>query len=439
MNIKSDICPSSELVHIVIAGDTNSGKSSLLNNIAGCNKAAVSHLAGTTTDCVSVRFELIPYGPVIFTDTAGLDDKSELSDIRKKIALEKIESCDLVLFVRKVKRKMSESEIALLNNLKEKKIPFLTVETFCDKVPQGFLDAAEKEKNDNCIFLDNNNFEAKREILLNKIISLLKSVQPEITPVQGLIKKGDFVLLVTPIDMSAPKGRLILPQVETLRDILDYDAAAFVVKPEQLCEYYKNLPRKPDLVITDSQAFKEVAAVLPEEQRLTSFSILFANKKGDIKYFASCIKKMDELPEKPRVLIYECCRHHRKEDDIGTVKIPALFKKMVRSGAVFEFSGKAADGTMQPDKPMRTDGEKGTDGKRPTDCGRQQDGERQTYRECRPDIVIMCGGCMLTRNEFLFQLEKYKGQDIPVINYGMFLAYANGLFPRALDVFNTLL
>ena len=219
---------------------------------------------------------------------------------------------------------------------------------------------------------------------------------------QGIVREGQTVILVTPIDSAAPKGRLILPQVETIRDLLDKNCSALVVKPEGLCDLYKSLNSPPDLVITDSQAFKEVAQILPKEQPLTSFSILFARKKGDISYFLKSLSALKNFPKDGTILIMEACSHHRQEDDIGTAKIPAILKTKFGNKIQIIHSRQIPTDFLQGDKKI--------------------------------DLVIHCGACMITRNVMQQRINSFKEAKIPVLNYGLFLAWANGLFPRAIQV-----
>ena len=221
----------------------------------------------------------------------------------------------------------------------------------------------------------------------------------EPTPLEGLVHEGDLIVLVTPIDLAAPKGRLILPQVETLRDALDRDCASLVVKERELFRFYRALNEKPKLVITDSQAFHKVAADIPDDQPLTSFSILFARKKGELDRYNPGLAALDSMKPSPRILMLESCSHHRQADDIGTVKIPRLFRQMVRRDAEFIFSRKMP--TSEELKDI--------------------------------DLIIMCASCMLTRTKVMTRLDAFRDAGVPILNYGLFLAWANGLFPRALE------
>ena len=238
---------------------------------------------------------------------------------------------------------------------------------------------------------------------VDALIAAFSSCRPESepTPLEGLVREGDLLLLVTPIDLAAPAGRLIAPQVQTIRDGLDRDASCLVVKERELYSAYSNLKKPPRLVITDSQAFSKVAADIPEDQALTSFSILFARKKGDLSRFLNGLAAAARCPESPRVLVLESCSHHRQADDIGTVKIPRLFRQLVRDDAIFSFK-------------------KGLPG----------EDELSSYH-----LVIHCGSCRLTRGQMGVRLSRLESAGVPVTNYGMFLAWVNGLMPRALEIF----
>ncbi len=390
--------PLSEIPQVVLLGLRNSGKSSLMNRLFGKEVCIVSQTPGTTTDPVVKRMELLPIGPVAFTDTAGIDDIGALGSLRVKKTREMIKKADLVIFVSPADREPVPEEERLLKELSTNSVPFFFALTFADKgkselkikwadtYPHAFLDN-----------LTGNGIENFKQ----QIIKNLKTISSEITPVEGIVKEGELVILVVPIDLAAPRGRLILPQVETIRDLLDKDCAALVVKERELKQFYDSLKIKPALVITDSQVFNKVAADLPLDQKLTSFSILFARKKGDLKQFISGIAAINNTPPRSKILIVEACSHHRQPDDIGTVKIPRLFRQLVQPDVTFEF------------------------------C------------KCFPDeekikgafLAIMCGGCMVNRKQMLSGIKQLEGCGVKVTNYGLFLAWANGLLPRALESF----
>lgn len=388
--------PLSESIHIVLAGVTNAGKSSLMNALFDKDVAVVSAVAGTTTDPVTRKIELDKIGPCSITDTAGLGDTGDIGNLRIQKTTERLETADIVLFVSPSDKPVTAEERELLAYLSQKKMPYIGVLTFADKT------ADDTKKNffppERTVTIDNTSHPDTKPLLL-KIESLEKEIDRELTPLEGIVKPKQLVVLVTPIDLSAPKGRLILPQVETLRDALDRDCAAVVVKESELTDTYKLLARRPDIVITDSQAFGAVKNDIPQDQLLTSFSILFARKKGDISYYIRSLGALAHFPKDGKVLVMEACAHHQLEDDIGTIKIPNLFHKLVSKDAVFSHS------RGMPQNP-------------------------KDY-----DLIIHCAGCMLTRRAIEAETAVFKEANVPELNYGLFLAWANGLLPRALEPF----
>lgn len=393
--------PIAERASLVIVGDRNAGKSSLMNALFERNASIVSDKKGTTTDPVLRKMELIGLGPVSITDTAGLDDEGELGEERIKKTQERLERADAVLFATDRSVAVSGSEKQYLKFIKERNIPLIIVKTHGDKsndesktsffTENGYKDVVE-------VSLVKGEKPYGIDVLIKHIEALSPSIKREVSALEGVVKAGDVVVLVMPQDKSAPKGRLILPQVETVRDALDKGCISVSVCTEQLEGAIKALSRRPDIVITDSQAFKKVSQVLDTllpNQRLTSFSILFARKKGDIEYFYKSLESLKTFPKGGKVLVMEACNHHRQDDDIGTVKIPALFHKLVDSSAQFSVA-----------------------------------------RELPPDIkeyslVIHCAACMASRASVIARIEKLKALGIPVTNYGLFLAWANALLPRA--------
>ncbi len=389
--------PLSEQVRVVIFGLRNSGKSSFINNLFEKDVSIVSESPGTTTDPVTRSMEILPAGPVAFTDTAGIDDTGELGSLRIKKSLEKLDIADLPVFVSRADRPVSDFEIEIVNSISHKKSLFIVL-TFGDMIADKEK-IAWAEKYDYTL-IDNINkkgFDDFKKLLIKKI----SKTDFEITPVEGLVNENDLVLLVTPIDLAAPKGRLILPQVETIRDLLDKDCAVLLVKERELKYFYDSLKIKPKLVITDSQAFSKVAADIPEDQPLTSFSILFARKKGDLATFVEGAKHLKNVPEGVKILILESCSHHRQADDIGTVKIPRLFRQLVQSKAEFEFARELPEA-----------------------------GKLKEYF-----MVINCAGCMVGRNLIMSRLRILKENNVFACNYGLFLAWVNGLLPRVIEPF----
>ncbi|MCL2293653.1 MAG: [FeFe] hydrogenase H-cluster maturation GTPase HydF [Spirochaetes bacterium] len=407
-------------IKIVLLGLRNTGKSSLMNNLFGKDVAIVSNIPGTTTDPVSKAMELDELGPVSVIDTAGLDDEGDIGKERIKKTLEKIENADIHLLVSRIDKEPAESEVTLAETIAKKNGILIIVLTFADKSANP-LKLEWAKKYPHCTV--NNLSKDGIEDFKKSVISLKEKITFEITPLEGIVKEGDLLLMVTPIDASAPKGRLIMPQVETIRDSLDKNCGTLVIKEHKVKFFYDSLKIKPALVITDSQAFHEVAANIPQEQKLTSFSILYARKKGDLSEFveglAELKKYIDErtnavaqsssqgceaslLPSNTRVLVLEACSHHAKEEDIGTVKIPALFRKLIDKNAEFEFLKSLP--------------------------------ERENL--LKYSVIIHCGACMITRTAMVSRLEKIKESGVPIVNYGLFLAWANKLLPRALEPFS---
>lgn len=390
--------PLSEQIRVVLFGLRNAGKSSLMNNIFEHYVSIVSDLPGTTTDPVTKSIELGKLGPVAFSDTGGLDDIGEVGSLRIKKTLEFLKIADIAILVTPINLTPSKLEREFANEVKSSNKILILALTFADKKPN---DEKIKWAEDFPSIRINNITGEGVEELKKLLISLSEKIEFEIPPLEGLVKEGDFIILVTPIDLAAPKGRLILPQVETIRDALDKDCGVMIVKERELKYFYENLKVKPRLVITDSQVFSKVAADISPDQPLTSFSILFARKKGDLALFVKGVKKLYDIPPDSRILILEACSHHRQADDIGTVKIPRLFRQMVQSQCEFEFARELP--------------------------------EEEKLKEF--SMVIHCGGCMVNRRKVLYRLRLLEEMGIPSINYGLFLAWANGLLPRAIEPF----
>jgi [FeFe] hydrogenase H-cluster maturation GTPase HydF len=390
--------PLSERLKIVFFGLRNSGKSSLLNHLFEKEIAIVSETPGTTTDTVTRTMELGKLGPVAIIDTAGIDDTGDLGELRVQKTTSTIETADVLVLVSKASLPPANLEKEILKNMlsKNKKIVFAL--TFADQ--ESHPSKLEWAKKFSFALIDNIH---KTGILdLKKaLIDLADQMDVEITPVEGLVRENDLVVLVTPIDLAAPKGRLILPQVETIRDLLDKDCGVLVVKERELKYFYDSLKIKPKLVVTDSQAFHKVAADIPEDQMLTSFSILFARKKGDLSFFLEGVQALKNVPEGSKILILEACSHHRQADDLGSVKIPRLFQQLIPQKVSFDFARE-----LPP---------------------------REKLREYF--LAINCAGCMVTRAQMLSRLKILKENGVAATNYGLFLAWANGLLPRAIAPF----
>lgn len=379
--------PSGERVHIAFFGKRNSGKSSLVNAVTGQNLCVVSDVKGTTTDPVYKSMELLPLGAVMITDTAGFDDCGELGEMRVQKTMQVLRRTDIAVLVTNSET-LDEYETELLNLFRDKKIPYVKVRNKCDlldKIPENDMIYTSTLTGYNINFLK------------EKIAGMIKSDNKRL--IGELVKPDDFVILVTPVDESAPKGRLILPQQQTIRDILDSRACSVVVQETQL----KNALDKitPSLVITDSQVFKQVSAQTPENIPLTSFSILMAKYKGFLDTAVEGVSKIKNLKDGDRILISEGCTHHRQCKDIGTVKLPNWIKKYTGKNLEFDFSS----GTEFPEN-------------------------LSGY-----SLVIHCGGCMLNEREVQSRMERAVTQNVPFTNYGTAIAYMNGILKRSLKIF----
>lgn len=393
MNLNST--PSADRIHIGIFGRRNAGKSSIINAITGQNLAIVSDIKGTTTDPVLKAMELLPLGPVVLIDTPGLDDEGELGELRIKKSYQILNKTDIALLIVDSSVGMTMEDEKILSRIQEKRIPYLIVKNKCDLLSEAI------PSEEHTIFVSAANGKHISE-LKERIVALVPSDETEIPIVRDLLQPGDFVVLVVPIDASAPKGRLILPQQQTIRDILEAGAVSIVVKDTELKETLENLGKSPALVITDSQAFKEVAKIVPREIPLTSFSILFARHKGDLSIVAEGAHAIEQLKNGDTVLISEGCTHHRQCEDIGTVKIPRLLKNYTQADLNLEFTS----GTEFPENLSK-------------------------YK-----LIIHCGGCTLNEREMKYRLRCAKDQDIPITNYGTAIAHMNGILKRSLEPFS---
>lgn len=387
--------PSANRIHIGIFGKRNCGKSSLINALTGQNLSIVSDTKGTTTDPVLKAMELLPIGPVIFIDTAGLDDEGELGQLRIAKTYQMLNKTDIALLVVDNSVGMTEEDKNILEKIQQKHIPYLIVQNKCDlkenslpKYSKDYMEVSAKT-----------GFHIQE--LKEKIASLLPTETNQTPIVRDLLAPNDLVVLVVPIDSSAPKGRLILPQQQTIRDILDANAVSIVVKDTELKETLENLGKTPQLVITDSQAFRQVSEIVPKNILLTSFSILFARYKGNLDVVTEGAFAIDRLKDGDTVLISEGCTHHRQCGDIGTVKLPNLLLKYTQKDLHFVF----------------TSGEEF-----PTDL--------TGY-----NLIIHCGGCMLNEREMKYRLRCAADMNVPITNYGIAIAKMNGILERSLEVF----
>ncbi|HOJ71567.1 MAG TPA: [FeFe] hydrogenase H-cluster maturation GTPase HydF [Syntrophorhabdaceae bacterium] len=392
--------PRGSRLHIAIFGRRNAGKSSLINALTNQNIAIVSDVPGTTTDPVYKSMEILPIGPVVLIDTAGIDDVGELGRLRIEKAYKVLAKTDLMLLVIDPSNLDGDFEKEVIDRARENKVPVVGVINKIDVYPEVDFKEIGQRFNIPVIPVSALTKQGIHELKMAMIKDAPKDwVSPTI--LGDLISPGDIVVLVVPIDLAAPKGRLILPQVQTIRDILDHDAMAYVVKERELKAALGNLKNKPRLVVTDSQAFLKVAADTPRDVLMTSFSILFARYKGDLAELVRGVKAIDNLSPGDRVLIAEACTHHRVEDDIGTVKIPRWLRQVV--GGPLDFVW--ASGHELPDNLSE-------------------------YK-----LIIHCGACMINRKEMLHRLMTAQRSCVPMANYGVVIAYTLGILKRALEPF----
>ena len=386
--------PSADRVHIAFFGKRNAGKSSILNAVTGQNLAIVSDVLGTTTDPVLKAMELLPLGPVVMIDTPGIDDSGELGALRVKKSYQVLNKTDVAVLVIDGTAGMSKEDSALLERIKQKKIPYVIAYN------KGDLKTTEvSADNELCVSAeDGTNIHELKEL----IARLAKTDESDKRIISDKLDVNDIVVLVVPIDSSAPKGRLILPQQQTIRDIIDHHAIAVVTQVNELAHTLGALAKKPRMVITDSQAFASVSRITPEDIVLTSFSILFANYKGNLRLAVEGVTALDRLKNGDRVLISEGCTHHRQCGDIGTVKLPALIKRYTGLDGL-EFSWTS---------------------------GTEFAEDLKKY-----SLIIHCGGCMLNEREMKYRLECAEDEGVPITNYGTAIAYMNGILKRSLAPF----
>ena len=391
--------PSAERIHIGIFGKRNAGKSSLINALAGQPVSIVSDFKGTTTDPVKKAMELLPLGPVVLTDTPGLDDTGELGTLRIEKTQQILNTTDIALLVIDGQLGITEEDTRILQQIRQKQIPFVIAVNKMDlTIASPVLpDEISREQILYVSAAAGTHIHELKELLAKQL-----GQTPKTRKIVGdLIHPGDFVVLVIPIDKAAPKGRLILPQQQTIRDILDHGATAIAVRDSELSETLKNLGRTPALVITDSQVFDAVAKIVPREIPLTSFSILFARYKGNLELAAHGAQTLKTLKDGDHVLICEGCTHHRQCEDIGTVKLPRMLKQFTQKDLQFTFTS-------------------GTDF--PSDLSPYQ-------------VIIHCGRCTLTEKEMQYRLDCAREQGIPITNYGIAIAYMRGILERSMELF----
>lgn len=385
--------PNSDRVHISFFGKTNAGKSSLINVLTSQEVSIVSPIKGTTTDPVKKAMELLPLGPVIIIDTPGIDDKGLVGDLRVKKAKQVLGKTDIAVLVVDSSEGYTDIDDDLVKLFKEKSIPYLVVYNKSDLKTIDNL-------NDNEIAVSATlNLNINK--LKDKIILLAKTEKNNNKIIGDKLSKSDIVVLVTPIDLSAPKGRMILPQVQTIRDIIDSNSICVVTQPEQLNDVLLSLKEDPKMVITDSQVFSKVKDIVPETVLLTSFSIIFARYKGILNTVASGAKNIEKLNDGDTVLICEGCSHHRQCDDIGRVKLPNWIKKHTGKNLKFEFT---SGGDFKDDLEKYS-------------------------------LIVHCGGCMLNEREVIHRQNCAVNHNIPFTNYGIIIAYMNGILKRSLKIF----
>lgn len=395
--------PRGERIHIAIFGKRNAGKSSIVNAITNQNIAIVSKVKGTTTDPVYKAMELLPLGPVMLIDTPGLDDNSELGSERIKKTIQVLQKTDIAIIVIDIMSGFSKFEQNLLGEINNKKLPCIIVLNKIDMYTKD-VDKLRNELKEltKCQVISVSAQKQTRIHELKETIARLVPKEEERYPiVRDLIHRGDVVVLVVPIDSSAPKARLILPQQQTIRDILDGGGISMVAREKELKQTLDSLDRKPKLVITDSKVFDHVSKIVPQDIMLTSFSILFSRHKGDLEEQVAGIKTIENLKDGDKILIAEGCTHHRQCDDIGTIKLPKWLLEFTKKELVFEFTS----GTQFP----------------------------KNLKEYA--LIVHCGACTLNKKEMEHRMKNSKKQNIPIVNYGILIAYMKGILERSLKPF----
>lgn len=384
--------PSADRVHIAFFGKRNAGKSSLVNSITNQELSIVSDYKGTTTDPVKKAMELLPIGPVVIIDTPGIDDEGSVGELRVKKAYQILNLTDVAVLVIDSSVGKSKEDTSLIEKFILKEIPYIVVYNKSD-----ISNIEVSGENEISVSATNNN---NIEALKNRIAELAKKEISNKKIVSDLISQDDIVILVTPIDSSAPKGRMILPQVQTIRDILDKKAICMVTQVEQLEKTINSLKSAPKLVVTDSQVFGKVKGIVPENIPLTSFSILFARYKGLLKSAVNSVKALETLKNNDTILICEGCTHHRQCEDIGTVKLPKWIENYTGKTLNFEFTS----GGQFPENLSKY------------------------------SLIVHCGGCMLNEREIRYRNKCAQDAGIPITNYGTLIAHINGILERSIEV-----
>ena len=397
--------PSGERTHIGIFGKRNAGKSSIINALTGQSLAIVSEVMGTTTDPVQKAMELLPLGPVVMIDTPGLDDEGDLGALRVKKAYQMLNKTDIALLIIDGSTGVTDEDLRILKRIIDKNIPYAVVLNKSDLASDKAVieDALKTHAVDvrHMLWVS-----AKDQTNIYELKELIASLAPDEDKsrriIGDLVNPGDFVVLVVPIDKAAPKGRLILPQQQTIRDLLEADAASIVVKENALADTLHSLGKKPALVVTDSQVFERVSSETPGDIPLTSFSILFARYKGDLKSLVEGARALETLEDGDTILISEGCTHHRQCNDIGTVKMPGWINKHTGKNLNYEF-------TSGTEFPL----------------------ELEKYK-----MIVHCGGCMLNDREMKYRLKCAADAGIPMTNYGTSIAYMHGILERSIEIFD---
>ena len=388
--------PSGNRKHIGIFGSRNAGKSTLMNAIIGQDLSVVSPVKGTTTDTVNKAMELLPAGPVVLMDAPGYDDEGELGELRVGKCMKALDRADLALLVIDGALPPSAADADFISRIRSKRIPFIIVTSKRDTEP-SYRYGSMLPPDARSVSVSARTGEGIKE--LKELMASSLPVSEEVPIIRDILRENGLVMLVIPIDKAAPKGRLILPQQQTIRDILDGRGRVMIVSPEQVASTISQT--RPDIVVTDSQAFGPVAASVPEDILLTSFSILFARHKGNLEDAVKGVASIRNLKDGDRVLIAEGCTHHRQCGDIGTEKIPRMLSKVTGKELSLEFS--SGQGFPEDLSPF--------------------------------SLVIHCGGCMLTERDMQLRYAKAVSAGVPITNYGIFLAYGNGILRRSLSVF----
>ncbi len=394
--------PAAQRIHIGFFGRRNAGKSSLLNAVTGQDLAVVSEVKGTTTDPVSKTMELLPLGPVMLIDTPGIDDEGELGRLRVKKSRQVLNKTDLAVLVVDGTVGETDQDRELLTLFQEKQVPYVVVYHKADLLSgeerETCADRTGKE-NETVLYVSSKTGSGVEE--LKNCLAAMGRKEEEKDLLLGLVKPGDLVVLVTPIDKAAPKGRLILPQQQTIRALLDYGCIAVAVRESELAHTLESLGKQPSLVITDSQVFGMVSEIVPKDRMLTSFSILFARYKGDLKQAVEGVCALKEIQDGDRILISEGCTHHRQCNDIGTVKLPAWIRSFTGKNPEFVYtSGTGFEEDLTGFK-----------------------------------LIVHCGACMLNEREMKYRLACAKDQGVAMTNYGILIAYVHGILKRSLEPF----